>query len=696
MRYTRFTLLIILAAANVAAAADRPNILFILTDDLGYGDIGATIQNQRRMKADPAAPWHMTPHLDTLAAQGMQLRDYYCAAPVCAPSRSTILTGVTQGHARVRDNQFDRELANNHTLGTVMHGAGYATAAFGKWGLQGNANKPFKNGEDWPAHPLHRGFDYYFGYIRHVDGHFHYPFEDHREVWENYQNVAAGLKGCYTTDLFTARAKKWITDQVRGKPDQPFFIYLAYDTPHAKLQNPPCAYPTGGGLHGGVQWLGQPGHMINTAQGAPDAYEHPDYKDATWDDDANPTTPPRPWPDVYRRYATVVRRIDNAVGDLMQLLVDLNIDKNTVVVFTSDNGPSIESYLNGKDANGYSYGYRPDFFDSFGPFDGIKRDCWEGGVRMPTLARWPGHVPAGAVDHTPCGAWDLLSTFADLADRPAPARSDGVSLVPTLTHTGTQVPSNVYIEYFHNGSTPSFPAFAPAHRGRKRGQMQVVRLGDYLGVRYQIKSADDDFEIYDVTKDPQETRNLAGQPNYAQLQRELKAAALSRRMPSDAAKRPYDDAPVPAVTPKDASPGVRWESYAGRWPWLPKFDSMIPTSFGHAPRPDTSAAPAGKDNGALFTGYLTVPATGSYAFYLTSDGPSFLRIHECQAVDGDFGHTPGATAEGTLLLEKGAHPFRLYYARAGNAAAQPQLKFEWSGPNTPRQPVPADALSHAK
>ncbi len=206
------------SAAPAAADADakHPNVIFILTDDLGYGDVGAFFQNVRRAKHEPASPWHMTPHLDAFAAEGMQLRDSYCAAPVCAPSRSSLLTGVTQGHAQVRDNQFDSELARNHTLGSVMKGAGYATAAFGKWGLQGLPGQQVRSAEQWPGHPLKRGFDFYFGYIRHVDGHFHYPFEDGREVYENYRNVAAGLKLCYTTDLFTGRCKKWIVDHAQG------------------------------------------------------------------------------------------------------------------------------------------------------------------------------------------------------------------------------------------------------------------------------------------------------------------------------------------------------------------------------------------------------------------------------------------------------------------------------------------------
>jgi arylsulfatase A-like enzyme len=680
-------------AGALPAAERRPNVIFILTDDLGYGDVGAFFQNLRRTRNDPAAPWHMTPHLDRLASEGIQLRDSYCAAPVCAPSRSSLLTGVTQGHARVRDNQFDWELARNYTVGSVMQGAGYATAAFGKWGLQGLPGQKVNSARDWPSHPLQRGFDFYFGYMRHGDGHWHYPFEDGREVYENYENVAAGLKLCYTTDLFTARCKKWIVDHMQAHPDQPFFIYLAYDTPHAKLQNPPCPYPDGGGLAGGVQWLGTPGHMINTATGAVDSYEHSDYAAATWDDDHNPATRERPWPDVDKRYATDVRRIDDAVGDLMRLLTDLGIDRNTVVVFTSDNGPSIESYLQGKDSNGFSYAYRPDFFDSFGPFDGIKRDCWEGGVRMPTMARWPGRIPAGAISTTPCGAWDWLATLADLGGQPAPARADGVSLVPTLTGQGRQRPSPVYVEYFQNGKTPTFQRFLPAHRGRKRGQMQIVRLGDYLGVRYDIKSAADDFEIYNVVTDPQEEHNLAGQPEFVQLQQEMKDRALRQRMPNSSAKRPYDTTPVPALETAQGEAGVRWQTFAGDWPWLPKFETLTPAATGVAPRPELSAVSLGDTNGVLFLGFLKVPETGEYTFYVTSDGPGFLRIHDCQVVDGDFGHAAGATAEGGILLAQGLHPFRLYYACQGSAAS-PRLQFEWSGPRMARQAVPAAAFSH--
>ncbi|MBI1370533.1 MAG: sulfatase-like hydrolase/transferase [Planctomycetes bacterium] len=672
---------------RAAEPARRPNIIFILVDDLGYGDVGAFFQNLRREKASPAEPWHMTPHLDSFAAQGMQLRDNYTAAPVCAPSRSSLLTGVTQGHAMVRNNQFDDELARNYTLGSTMQRLGYATAAFGKWGLQGPPGaKPNDDAHLWPAHPLKRGFDYYYGYMRHVDGHWHYPHEDDRQVWENYKNVSADLKLCYTTDLFAARAKKWIIDQTHDHAEQPFFIYLAFDTPHAKLQNPPCAFPEGGGLHGGLQWLGEAGHMINTAAGQVDGYMHPDYADATWDDDHDPATPARPWPDVYRRYANDVRRIDDAVGDLMRLLVDLHIDDNTLVIFTSDNGPSIESYLSGKDKNGYPYGYTPEFFHSYGPFDGIKRDCWEGGVRMPTMARWPGRITAGAIDHTPCGSWDWLMTFADAGGQVGPARSDGVSLLPTLTGRGKQTPSSIYIEYENNAKTPKFDDFVPAHRGRMRGQMQVVRFDDMLGVRYNIKAADDDFEIYNVVKDPQEKTNLASEPGMSDLQKRMKAAAVSQRMPRDNARRPYDDTPVPAVELRQSMLGVKWNAFAGDWPWLPKFEALTPTATGQSPAPDLSAIDLTKTPGVMFSGYLTVPTTGRYKFTLTTDSPSFLRLHDCAVIDNDFSFEAGKSADGSIVLEKGAHPFRLYYAHKGDA--KPMLHLEWTGPDGKTLSIP--------
>lgn len=448
----RFCLLVLLIwaltpALDASAApngARQPNIILIFCDDLGYGDLGVHWQDARARAGKPAFD---TPHIDTLAGQGVQMRHTYCPAPVCAPSRASLLLGVTQGHANVRDNQFDKALEDNHTLGSVMRDAGYATAAFGKWGLQGKDPGDFPN--KFEAHPMNRGFDYYFGYIRHRDGHMHYPKEDRKECYDGAVNISDKLDLCFTPDLFTARAKKWIVDQVKQDKDKPFFVYLAHDTPHAILQNPPSPYPAGGGLNGGVQWTGKPGKMINTAHGEKDKWMHPDYAKTDW-------------PDVFKRYANLVRRIDDTVGDVMQLLEDLGIDDNTLVIFTSDNGPSLESYLRNKP-------FRPTFFEGYGPFDGVKRDLWEGGIRLGAIARWPNRIPAGRISNEPSTFADFMATFCDAAGVPTPARSDGVSMLPSMTGQGEQRPANIYIEYFNKGKTPGYDAFEKSHAGRQRG-----------------------------------------------------------------------------------------------------------------------------------------------------------------------------------------------------------------------------------
>jgi uncharacterized sulfatase len=316
---------------------DQPNIIFILADDLGWGDLGILHQNSSKHHRR-----HKTPYLDQMASEGVLMPNHYCPAPVCAPSRASFLMGVHQGHATVRNNQFDKALNDNHTVATVLKDAGYKTALIGKYGLQGEG----KDSKTWEAYPTKRGFDEFFGYVAHVDGHVHYPShpwpignsESHRvgkQVWWNNREVSGQLTGCYTTDLFTARSKQWIIEHRETSPEQPFFLYLAFDTPHAALQVPTGPYPNGMGVEGGLRWVGQPGEMINTASAPIDSYLHPDYRD-------------KGWSDVQERFATMVRRIDSCVGDLLVTLKDLGISENTMVVFTSDNGPHDKTYISGK------------------------------------------------------------------------------------------------------------------------------------------------------------------------------------------------------------------------------------------------------------------------------------------------------------------------------------------------------------
>lgn len=675
--------------ASAAGAASQPNIIFILTDDLGYGDVGVFFQNQRREKNERAEPWHLTPQLDTMAAEGVQLRNHYCPAPVCAPSRASLLLGVHQGHANVRDNQFDKALENNHTLASMLKATGYATAAIGKWGLQGGpAEKSPEAAKaspaNWPGYPTKRGFDYYYGYVRHGDGHWHYPKEDGRQVWENDHEVSADLDGCYTTDLFTARAKQWITDQRAAQPKQPFFLYLAFDTPHAKLQLPPAPFPEGNGASGGLKWLAKPGAMINTARGKPDSFTHPDYAQALWDHDRDAATPDQPWPDVYKRFATDVRRIDDCVGDLLALLRDLKIEDNTLVVFTSDNGPSQESYLKEP--------YEADFFNSFGPFDGIKRDCLEGGIRVGALARWPGAIPAARVSEEPCQFHDWMPTFAELAGYPAPARSDGVSLLPTLRGTGTQLPSRVYVEYFVKGKTPAYPEFLPAHRGRARQQMQALRLGNFVGVRYSVTSHADPFEIYDVTSDPQQRHDLGGNTEFAALQREMHDTVLRVRRAEASAPRPYDAELVPALAGRQLVPGVEWRSYELFVPWVAKLDGLKPTAQGIQEQLDLSHASVAQDSAMFFTGYLAAPADGEYRFTVKTDTGALLRIHEATVLDYDSHFGADREATGTIRLQKGTHPFRFYFRHRGTD--RPAMQLRWTPPGGSPAAIPAEVLCH--
>ncbi|TWT66204.1 sulfatase-like hydrolase/transferase [Allorhodopirellula solitaria] len=666
-------------------ANTQPNVIFVLCDDLGYGDYGVFFQDLRRRKGDRAEPWHLTPQIDAMASEGVQLRQHYCPAPVCAPSRASLLLGVHQGHSNVRDNQFDKALEDNHTLGTVMQGAGYATAAIGKWGLQGGPSRQErealeKSGQsvspkDWPGYPTKRGFDDFYGYVRHRDGHAHYPNEDGKEVWENDREVSSDLAGCYTADLFTARAKKWIIDQRSEQPETPFFVYLAFDTPHAKLQLPAAPYPEGGGIDGGLQWTGEPGRMINTADGVPDTYLHPDYAEQTWDHDDDAKTPEQPWPDVYKRYAADVRRIDDCLGDLLKLLEDLSIDDETLVVFTTDNGPSRESYLPER--------YEPTFFHSFGPFDGIKRDAWEGGIRVGAVARWPGTAEGNRISEVPSQFHDWMPTFCELAGVPAPARCDGTSLAPMLTGQGTQATSQIYVEYFNGQRTPGYSDFEESRRGGARKQMQAIRLGDLVGVRYHVQSHADPFKIYNVVEDPKQTKDLAAQ--HPDIQQQMHDQVLRMRRPNESAKRPYDDEPVPAVSDSGSKSGVAWQVYEANSPWLARLDDLSAKDSGEA-KSIEDCPQIQPNESQLITALIEVPTDGKYTFSLPAGVTAVLRLHDATVLDAGFAASQ-EQLDGEISLAAGKHPLRLYWQGSG---AVPQVGL--SGPGLDSSTLDAKLL----
>ncbi|MGC6567764.1 MAG: sulfatase-like hydrolase/transferase, partial [Akkermansiaceae bacterium] len=617
---------------NNASKTNRPNIIFIFADDLGWGDLGVLWQNGKSGKK------HKTPFFDQMAADGMILNRHYCPAPVCAPSRASLLSGLHQGHANIRNNQFDKELEDNHNLANTLRKVGYSTSLIGKWGTQGGGGSPAA----WPAYPTKRGFDYFFGYVRHGDGHTHYP--DHvtdsrgkKELYDQNSQIGDDLDKCFTPDLFTARAKKLIIDEVNDGDEQPFFLYLAYDTPHAALQLPTIAYPgwnssndiddSGFGVSGGVQWLGVPGNMINTATGTIDSYRHSDYTTAVGN----------AWTDVEERQASLIRRMDDNIGDLRKTLEDLGIANNTLIVFSSDNGPHSEDYLSNAQTNDGS-SYLPPSFDSYGPFEGQKRDCWEGGIREPSLAVWPGTITAGSLTDLPSQLHDWLPTFCELAGATPPARTDGVSLVPTLTGTGTQKTPTTYVEYSTNGNTPNWGDFN-VHGGTTRSQAQVIFLDGYKGIRNNPANADVDFRIYDVrlnpgytspadVVDPEEANNLSNTTVYfTELNQRMKDRVLQIRQPDSSATRPWDSANVPPSTDLPTlTPGTHYQTFTGLWNWVPEFTELTETTSGERTNIDLSVLPASTQaRGYLQTGYLNIPSSGLWTFTINSDSGSFLR-----------------------------------------------------------------------
>lgn len=679
-------------------ATDKPNIIFILVDDQGYGDLGVFHQNKRAALNDPSKPFEVSPNLDRMAREGAMLTQHYCAAPVCAPSRASLLLGVSQGNANVRNDQFDKALEDNYNIASTLRQIGYSTAIIGKWGLQGN-DKYDVDGYKWPAHPLKRGFDYFLGYMRHSDGHEHYPknapyrlywAEKEKEVWQNYTNITQKLDKCYTADLWVAAAKHYIIDKASHGQKKPFFLYLAFETPHAVLELPTQKYPKGKGLSGGLKWIGRSGHFINTASGKIDSYIYPEYENAVYDEDHNVSTPLVPWPETYKRYATANMRIDDGVGDIRQLLKDLKIDSNTLIIYTSDNGPSIESYLPEKFVPNY-----PTFFGSYGPFDGTKRDSWEGGIRMPTIACWPGHIAPGKKIETPSISYDWAPTFLDISDIPPPARMDGVSLRPSLTGKGFQENGLIYIEYFTESKTPDFREFEPNHRNRVRNQMQLLRLGDFVGVRYDIRTEKDDFEIYNVSTDPKESVNLylqlkdsdgikipvisdTGMKKYSmgQLQNYFKERVLQVRHANFTAPRPYDTALIAPVAAEDVSPGINRSIYKGTFPWIPNTEKLNPDEKGIVQFPDVGTTRVHGSAVIYFNGYIRVPADGKYTFFMTTDTKAYLRIHDIEVIDEDYGYSGNLARECTLFLKEGLHPIQVYYYKESENV-NPFLKLSW-------------------
>ena len=498
---------LLLAHPCEASERRRPNIVFLLADDLGYGDVGFC-----PCPATNVLARLRTKHIDSLARSGVVLTAHYAAAPVSAPSRASILTGRVQGECSLRDNCFDRSFTETNTLATVLHGAGYATWAVGKWGIAGGG----ESGEPVKSHPLDRGFDYFYGFLDHMAGHTYYHYRGsmrgaYMGVTENRADATDGAIGIYSTDLYIAKAKNLIRQHIANHRDIPFFLYLAINTVHGSgcgdatlhdktpLHVPGRPYPAGG-----LEWPLEP--------------EPPKTRN-TWIDPSCRDLPP-----AAARYATAVMRLDEGVGDLLRLFDALGIADDTMFVFTSDNGPADE------------YGADPRVFGSAGALDGLKRDVFEGGLRVPTAVRWPARIKPGTRDAEPSQSHDWMATLAAAANVAPPPICTGVSLLPrwgAAEKDAVVRPSLVYSQYDFPwaGSTEAFREFA-ARKAPVRGLQQMIRVGRYVALRTRIgESGGGAIRLFDVVADPFEEHDLAALPEHAARVSEMKAALDARLKP---------------------------------------------------------------------------------------------------------------------------------------------------------------------
>ncbi|SRR6266508_1927296 len=417
-------------ASQTRPPAIRPNFIVIQADDLGYGDLSAYGQSQFR-----------TPALDRLAKEGVRFTQYYAGSTVCAPSRAALMTGLHTGHTSIRGNGEIPLREEDVTVAMALREAGYRTAVIGKWGLGG----PGSSGRTDK-----KGFDYAFGFLDHR--HAHRQFTDH--LYRNNERISTDVDHDYANDLFTREATAFIS----SRDPRPFFLYLNYTVPHAELRVPDDSL-------GPMQGKFPEKPFVNAAA------------------DARPTGPDdislgyRSQPTPKAAFAAMITRMDGDIGRLVDRVRASGIDARTVVMFISDNGPHQEG------------GGDPGFFKSSGGLRGIKRDLYEGGIRVPMIARWPGAIPAGSVSAHVWAHWDLFPTLAELAGAPVQAGLDGLSMARALR--GQSQPTHEYLYWeFH-----------------ERGFQQAVRMGPWKALRLQKDAA---LELYNLDADPAEQRNVAG------------------------------------------------------------------------------------------------------------------------------------------------------------------------------------------
>ena len=452
----RLSILIALLATVLqlsAAQSTLPNIIYILADDLGYGDLGS--YGQEKIE---------TPHLDKIASEGMRFTQHYSGQAVCAPARCSLLTGKHQGHAYIRNN---KELpqegqtpipGDTFTIAKMLKTKGYATACVGKWGL----GYPGSEGD-----PNNQGFDLFFG--NNCQRHAHQFYRNY--LWKNDQKVMypenKDISGPnYSADEMRKEALQFIDENKDG----PFFLYYATPIPHVSLQVPDESLKQYEGRWPEKPYKGR--YNAKTGKG--------------YTGHATPRA----------AYAAMVSHMDRNIGMLMAKLDEHGLTDNTIVMFASDNGAT------------YAGGADPKFFNGAPNMRGLKGQLYEGGIRVPFIARWPGQIAAGSTSEHISAFWDILPTFAEIVGAEVPSDVDGISLLPTLTGQGEQAQHEALYWEFNS-----------AHYN---GGQIAVRMGDWKAVKVnQVsrgkgkKKKDAPFhgalELYNLKDDPKESNNLAAQ-----------------------------------------------------------------------------------------------------------------------------------------------------------------------------------------
>lgn len=450
---------------NTAENAEtKPNIIYILADDLGYGDLSCYGQTH-----------FQTPNIDKMAAEGMLFTQHYAGTTVCAPSRSSLMTGQTTGHTPIRGNKEVQPEGqwpipdSTFTMAEMLKQAGYVTGGFGKWGL----GYPGSEGE-----PNKQGFDEFYGYNCQRIAHNYYP----SHLWDNEEKI---ILTDNTGDKFEEYAADSIHQHalqfIEKNKDRPFFLYYPSTIPHAELLLPEKYLKEYRGKY-------LPEKVFKGAEPGDKNFRNGAYGTQ---------------PESHAAFAAMVTHLDKQVGEVLAKLKELGLDKNTIVMFTSDNGPHLEG------------GADPDYFDSNGPLKGYKRDLYEGGIREPMIAWWPGKIKAGSKTDHVSAFWDVMPTVADLAGINSPENIDGISFLPTLLNKDGQKEHDYMYWEFH-----------------EQGGRRAVRKGNWKLVQYHLFNPEKTTtELYDLSNDIGEENNVADQ--HPDLVKEMKELMIASHVESD-------------------------------------------------------------------------------------------------------------------------------------------------------------------